>query len=131
MKQQQPSALKIEEGQTFFGDLIDSLTERGRALLGRRSARAAIPQVDLAALGELLLSRRGEASGVVLAQTLLASYSAATAPERLLMVNYLYALDEIEKNHEAFAEKGAVVASAGVKKILRVDLPSRHLVPTR
>jgi hypothetical protein len=77
------------------------------------------------------LSRRGEASGVVLAQTLLASYSAATAPERLLMVNYLYALDEIEKNHEAFAEKGAVVASSGVKQLLRVDLPSRDLVPSR
>jgi malonyl-CoA decarboxylase len=47
------------------------------------------------------------------------------------MVNYLYALDEIEKNHEAFAEKGAVVASSGVKKLLRVDLPSRDLVPSR
>jgi malonyl-CoA decarboxylase len=89
MKQQQPSTLKIDEGPTFFGELIDSLTERGRALLGRRSARAAIPQVDLAALGELLLSRRGEASGVALAQTLLASYSAATAPERLAFLRAL------------------------------------------
>jgi len=47
------------------------------------------------------------------------------------MVNCLYALDEIEKNHEAFAEKGAVVASSGVKETLRVDLPSRDLVPSR
>jgi malonyl-CoA decarboxylase len=36
-----------------------------------------------------------------------------------LMVNYLYALDEIERNHEAFAEKGEVVASPAVRKLLR------------
>ncbi|MFC0283079.1 malonyl-CoA decarboxylase [Camelimonas abortus] len=35
------------------------------------------------------------------------------------MVNYLYALDDIEKNHEAFAEHGEVAASAAVKKLLR------------
>ena len=46
------------------------------------------------------------------------------------MVNYLYALDEIEKNHEAFAEKGAVAASPAVRKALRTDLPSRDLVPS-
>ncbi len=46
-----------------------------------------------------------------------------------LMVNYLYALDEIEKNHEAFAEKNLVVASAAVRKQLRADLPSQDLVP--
>ncbi len=47
-----------------------------------------------------------------------------------LMVNYLYALDEIERNHEAFAEKGVVAASSMVRKALRADLPSRDLVPT-
>ncbi len=86
---QNSSTLGIDDASTFFGDLLDTLTERGRALLGRRSARAAIPQVDLIALGELLLSRRGEASGVALAQTLLASYAAATAPERLAFLNAL------------------------------------------
>jgi malonyl-CoA decarboxylase len=78
-----------EEASTFFGELVDSLTERGRALLRRRGARSAIPQVDLAALGELLLSRRGEASGVALAQALLASYAAASAAERLLFLRAL------------------------------------------
>jgi len=46
------------------------------------------------------------------------------------MVNYLYALDEIEKNHEAFAEKGVVVASPTVRKALRADASPRELVPS-
>jgi malonyl-CoA decarboxylase len=45
------------------------------------------------------------------------------------MVNYLYDLGHIEKNHEAFAEKGEVVASSTVRKTLRTDLPARELVP--
>jgi len=36
-----------------------------------------------------------------------------------LMVNYLYDLDEIESNHEAFVEKGTVAASSAVKKLLK------------
>ncbi|MBM1175601.1 MCD, Malonyl-CoA decarboxylase MCD, partial [Microvirga arabica] len=62
------------DASSFLGDLLDTLTERGRALLGRKGDREAIPQLDLIAMSELLLSRRGEASGVALAQTLLASY---------------------------------------------------------
>ncbi|GGC73417.1 malonyl-CoA decarboxylase [Chelatococcus reniformis] len=48
------------------------------------------------------------------------------------MVNYLYALDEIEKNHEAFAEKSEVAASNAVRKQLRSNLPAaRELVPAK
>ena len=36
-----------------------------------------------------------------------------------LMVNYLYDLDDIEKNHEAYAEGRTVVASSAVKRLLR------------
>lgn len=35
-----------------------------------------------------------------------------------LMVNYLYKLDDIERNHEAYAERGEVVASPEVRKWL-------------
>jgi malonyl-CoA decarboxylase len=35
------------------------------------------------------------------------------------MVNYLYRLDDIEKNHEAYANDGEVVASSAVKKLLK------------
>ena len=43
-----------------------------------------------------------------------------------LMVNYLYALDKIEANHEAFAEKGQVATSSAVRKML----PIRALAET-
>ncbi|MDO8875675.1 MAG: malonyl-CoA decarboxylase [Pseudolabrys sp.] len=43
-----------------------------------------------------------------------------------LMVNYLYELDDIEKNHEAYAEGRTVVASNTVQRMLR---PSLELVP--
>ncbi|MEL6220123.1 MAG: malonyl-CoA decarboxylase family protein, partial [Pseudomonadota bacterium] len=36
-----------------------------------------------------------------------------------VMVNYLYDLDEIEKNHEAFAHDGRVIASPAVRRLLR------------
>ena len=36
-----------------------------------------------------------------------------------LMVNYLYDLDDIEKNHEAFAQQRTVVASNAVTKLVK------------
>ena len=35
------------------------------------------------------------------------------------MVNYLYDLEDIEKNHEAYAEGRTVVASNAVRRLLR------------
>jgi len=35
------------------------------------------------------------------------------------MVNYLYDLFQIERNHEAFAREGRIVAAGGVRKLLR------------
>ncbi|RDV04609.1 malonyl-CoA decarboxylase [Undibacter mobilis] len=43
-----------------------------------------------------------------------------------LMVNYLYNVEHIEKNHEAFAEQRTVVAASGVQRYLR---PTLELVP--
>jgi malonyl-CoA decarboxylase len=43
-----------------------------------------------------------------------------------LMVNYLYDLDEIETNHEAYADSRTVVASGAVQRLLR---PPLELVP--
>lgn len=41
-----------------------------------------------------------------------------------MMVNYLYDLAEIERNHEAFLDKGAVAASASVKRLARRPKPA-------
>jgi malonyl-CoA decarboxylase len=46
-----------------------------------------------------------------------------------IMVNYLYRLDDIEKNHEAYANDGEVVASSAVKKLLRNE--GRRLLDMR
>ncbi len=37
------------------------------------------------------------------------------------MVNYLYDLDRIEENHEAFANQGEIVASAAVRRLLKAN----------
>jgi len=42
-----------------------------------------------------------------------------------LMVNYLYDVDDIEKNHEAYAENRVIVAANGIRKRAR---PGRELV---
>jgi malonyl-CoA decarboxylase len=46
-----------------------------------------------------------------------------------LMVNYLYRLDDIEKNHEAYANQGTVAASSAVKKLLKNE--GRRLLDMR
>src|ERR1700733_727005 len=38
-----------------------------------------------------------------------------------IMVNYLYRLDDIEKNHEAYADRYEVAASGAVKKLLKTE----------
>ncbi len=45
----------------------------------------------------------------------------ALAQSAGLMVNYLYDLEHIEENHEAFVNKGKVVASSGVQKMLKKE----------
>jgi len=44
-----------------------------------------------------------------------------------LMVNYLYDLEDIEHNHESYAQQHAIVAATGVTRLLRT--PARDAVP--
>ena len=46
-----------------------------------------------------------------------------------IMVNYLYRLEDIEKNHEAYANQGEVIASSSVKKLLKNE--GRRLLDMR
>jgi len=57
-----------------------------------------------------------------------------TSPKALresagMMVNYLYRLDDIEKNHEAYANEGQIAASGAVKKLLKNE--RRRLLEVR
>jgi malonyl-CoA decarboxylase len=45
-----------------------------------------------------------------------------------VMVNYLYDLDSVELNHEAFAEKGEIAASSAVRKLLKSEPAARATV---
>ena len=51
----------------------------------------------------------------------------ALAQSHGLMVNYLYDLDYIERNHEAYAQQHAVVAAGSVRRLLRS--PVHEIVP--
>jgi len=46
-----------------------------------------------------------------------------------IMVNYLYRLEDIEKNHEAYANDGTVAASSAAKKLLKNE--GRRLLDMR
>lgn len=92
----------------FLGDLLDTLTERGRSLLRRREAGEPPAAPDLASLGEALLSRRGEASGVALARALVDAFDAASAEERLAFLALL-----AERFGPDRAEVEAAIAAVG------------------
>jgi malonyl-CoA decarboxylase len=46
-----------------------------------------------------------------------------------IMVNYLYDLDEIERNHEAYANQREIVASGPVRKLLKAEGKPRSVRP--
>lgn len=46
-----------------------------------------------------------------------------------VMVNYLYDLKDIEKNHEAYAATGAVPASSQVQKLIKAKPQTKTLIP--
>ena len=71
---------------SFFGELLQSIAERGRALIDRRRNRyddAAQRSETLIELCEELVSGRGEASGVALAREILGRYDELTTGPRI------------------------------------------------
>lgn len=69
---------------SFFGDLLQTISDRGRDLIGfgRGDLAARANAVELVNLCEDLISRRGEASGVALARLILDRYSALSLSEK-------------------------------------------------
>src|SRR5262249_26784675 len=69
---------------SFFGELLQTISERGRALVERTRERRGAAQSDgLIEQCEALLSGRGEASGVARAAEILAQYAILTTGPRI------------------------------------------------
>jgi malonyl-CoA decarboxylase len=69
---------------SFFGELLQTISERGRALLARdRRTDKASDSESVVALCDELLSVRGEASGFAFARNVLARYGELTTGERI------------------------------------------------
>ena len=69
---------------SFFGELLQTISERGRALLARnRRGEASARSESLIELCEDLLSSRGEASGVARAREILGRYGELTTGPRI------------------------------------------------
>src|SRR2546423_2806714 len=82
------AALAREDGMntSFFGEMLQTISERGRALIDRtrdRRSDAAARSQSLIELCEELLSRRGEASGVALAREIFVRYDELTTGPRI------------------------------------------------
>ena len=88
---------------TFFGDLLQTIGDRGRELIGfGRSDLRPSNATDLLKLCEELISRRGEASGVALARVILDRYAVLPRAERLGFLRLIAA--EFDADHEAVDE---------------------------
>ena len=105
---------------SFFGDMLQTISERGRALIDRardRRGDAAARSHSLVELCEELLSGRGEASGVALARELLATYDELTTGPRIAFFEALatrFGVDRerIDAAVDAWAREGTDGAAA-------------------
>ena len=86
---------------SFFGDLLQTISERGRDLIGigRGDMASRASANDLVKLCEDLISRRGEASGVALARLILDRYASFGQVERHVFLRAI-ALD-FDADHAA------------------------------
>src|ERR1700681_1169076 len=86
---------------SFFGELLQTISERGRALIERARERRERPgetSESLAELCEELLSNRGEASGVALAREILADYADLTIGPRIAFFETLATSFGVDRN---------------------------------
>ncbi|MBS7546015.1 malonyl-CoA decarboxylase [Ancylobacter oerskovii] len=110
----------MSDTASFFGDLLGTIAERGRALLdlGReRRPAGAIKAASLVALCERLLSGRGEASGVALAQEILLAYGALKSGERIAFFEALAGtfgpdMARLDKATAAYAAKPSAATAS-------------------
>jgi malonyl-CoA decarboxylase len=121
--------LAIEMNTSFFGELLQTISERGRALLaGDRRGEASARSESLVELCEDLLSGRGEASGVALAREILARYSALTIGPRIAFFEALaqrFGIDA-ERMERAIDAWRAAPADASAADVHAASEPRRQ-----
>ncbi|MBB4234650.1 malonyl-CoA decarboxylase [Rhizobium esperanzae] len=104
---------------SFFTDMLQSITDRGRQLLfsGSRATQAAA-KVDLLTLCEMVLSSRGEASGMALAAEILDRWEALDSEGAQAFLQMLHEkfgpdtarLDQAIENYRADKSSAAIIA---------------------
>ncbi len=118
----------LDRASGFLGGLLNTLTERGRSLLGL-SASPAMSKAELISLGETLLSRRGEATGVALANSLLAGYAAATEENKLAFLTSLadmFGPDMLQLTKALDAVRDTNASPDAVSQLLKAAEPRRQ-----
>lgn len=101
--------------KTYLQDLLGTIADRGRELIGFEAGGKVTARGDLSAMATALLSSRGEASGVALARNMLDTYAAADAAARgaflrELAVDYGPEPKRLEKAARAYLEDRATDA---------------------
>jgi malonyl-CoA decarboxylase len=96
---------------SFFRELLETIFERRASDPASRGG----PRGDLAKLARQLLSRRGELSGVTIAQQIVESFGRATAPEKaaffqLLATEFGPDLESVRAAANTFLENGDAAA---------------------
>ncbi|EJC83616.1 Malonyl-CoA decarboxylase (MCD) [Rhizobium leguminosarum bv. trifolii WSM2297] len=104
---------------SFFTDMLQSITDRGRQLLfsGSRATQVAA-KADLQTLCEMLLSSRGEASGMALAAEILDRWEALDSDSARAFLQMLHEkfgadtakLDQTIENYRTDKSSAAVIA---------------------
>jgi malonyl-CoA decarboxylase len=106
---------------SFFGELLQTISDRGRSLIDRRERRGVNSQstANLVDLCEELLSNRGEASGAALAREILALYGELTIGPRIAFFESLatkFGTDKsrIEAALQAWRDAPSDIAAAAI-----------------
>jgi len=116
---------------SFFGELLQSIAERGRALVDRTRDRRESAERQSASLIELcdqLLSGRGEASGVALAREILQRYAELTSGPRIAFFEALATRfgPDHKRLEDAIAAWRGTASDEAVAKVHRAAEPRRQ-----
>jgi malonyl-CoA decarboxylase len=115
---------------SFFGDMLQSIAERGRALIDRARDRREVAEqrsANLVQLCEELLSGRGEASGVALAREILTRYAELKTGPRIAFFEALASRFGPDRTRLAAAATAFLAAPSdnAASKVNRASEPRR------